>query len=295
MGKRMKQKVYYIFFLSLFVCAMLLPGRVFALSIYDLQPHVADGAISAKSVVVLNQVSGEVLYEQGGADVRVPASLVKLTTVLVVLDLAPDWNKTCTVGSADRAGGVQITKTGETRVYRLGVLLHATLIPSANDAATALARCSGLSREEFLQRMSAKAAELGAVNTAYVDFSGISDQNKTTAADMAKIANAAFSTEKIRTITRLGSYRLCSVDKVCKYLKNTNQLLADKELTTVAGKTGTLDGAINFAGSFRDGHGHYFIVVVLGGSSKESRFTEAKQLVWFASLRADWSDQFAGR
>jgi D-alanyl-D-alanine endopeptidase (penicillin-binding protein 7) len=223
----------------------------------------------------------------------VPASLVKLATVLVVLDTQPDWNKACTVGQGERVGGVEITKANQTVVYTMQSLLYATLIPSANDAATALAHCSGLGHQEFLDRMNAKAREQGAVNTTYVDFSGISAANVTTATDMAKIANAAFSTERIRTITRLASYRLCSVDKQCQSLRNTNQLLKDKDLITVAGKTGTLDGAINFAGSFKDSHGHYFIVVVLGGSSKDSRFAEAKQLVKFASVRADWSDQFS--
>lgn len=287
----MRHKIWSLVIVIVLVCA---PLSAQALSIYDLQPRVESASITAKSVVVLNQLTGEVLYEQGSSDVRVPASLVKLTTVLVVLDTQPDWSKVCTVGAGERVGGVAITKANETKFYTMGSLLRATLIPSANDAATALAHCTGLSKAEFLARMQAKAREQGALNTTYVDFSGMSDQNTTTATDVAKIANAAFSTELIRSATRTQSYRLCATDKSCQYLKNTNQLLADKQLTTIAGKTGTLDGAINFAGSFKDAKGHYFIVVVLGGSSKGSRFTEAKELVQFASQRADWSDQFGG-
>lgn len=266
-----------------------------ALSIYDLQPRVESASITAKSVVVLNQVTGELLYEQGSGDVRVPASLVKLATVLVVLDTNPNWNKWCAVGQQDRVGGVAITKDGEQKTYTMNALLYAALLPSANDAATALARCTGLSRTEFLARMHAKAREQGALNTTYVDFSGMSAQNKTTALDVARIANAAFSTERVRAITQKQAYWLCSVGtgSSCKTVTNTNQLLKDADLTTIAGKTGTLDGAINFAGSFRDSLGHYFIVVVLGGSSKDSRFTEAKNLVHFATIRATWSDVFS--
>lgn len=275
------------------ILVLVFPTSAFALTIYDLQPRVEAASVTAKSVVVLNQFTGEVLYELGGGDVRTPASLVKLTTVLVALDVVPDWNATCTVGAADRVGGVQITKTDQAVTYKLNDLLRAVLIPSANDAATALARCAGLSHADFLARMQSKALQLGATQTTFVDTSGISAANKTTAFDMAHIANAAFSTETIRAITRLSTYRLCSVDKQCQSLRNTNQLLKDKDLTTVAGKTGTLDGAYNFAGSFRDAHGHYFVVVVLGGTTKDARFTEAKKLVSFASVRADWSDQFA--
>lgn len=277
------------------ILTLVFPANVFALTIYDLQPRVEAASVTAKSVVVLNQVNGEVLYELGGGDVRTPASLVKLTTVLVVLDVVSDWNATCTVGVADRVGGVQITKADQAVTYTMHSLLRAVLVPSANDAATALARCSGLGHAEFLNRMQDKAARLGATQTSFVDTSGMSSANKTTALDMAHIANGAFSTETIRSITRLSSYRLCSVDKQCRTLANTNQLLKDKDLTTVAGKTGTLDGAYNFAGSFRDSRGHYFVVVVLGGTTKDARFAEAKRLVSFASARADWSDMFSAR
>lgn len=285
------QRITGLLAIGLVLCS---PLSAHALSMYDLQPQVAGESITAKSVVVLNQVTGEVLYEQGSGDVRVPASLVKLATVLVVLDTKPNLNKACAVSEQDRVGGVAITKTGETKTYTMNALLHATLIPSANDAATALARCTGLSREDFLARMNAKAREQGALNTRYVDFSGMSSSNTTTAFDVARIANAAFSTEKVRVVTRIQSYRLCALyGGGCQVLRTTNQLLKDTELTTIAGKTGTLDGAINFAGSFKDSQGHYFIVVVLGGSSKESRFTEAKQLVRFGSERARWSDVVA--
>lgn len=283
----------YTIAILIFTLASIFPNRVFALSIYDLQPKVESASITAKSVIVLNQVTGEVLYEQGSTDVRVPASLVKLATVLVAFDVVPNWNAKCTVGEQDRVGGVAITKSGETSTYTMQSLLYATLMPSANDAATALARCTGLSRSEFLSRMQAKAQSEGAFSTTFADTSGMSSQNTTTAQDVARIANAAFSTEKVRNITRTQSYRLCTTTGSCQTIRSTNPLLADKQLITVAGKTGTLDGAINFAGSFKDPKGHYFIVVVLGGSSKESRFTEAKQLVTFASTRADWSDQFA--
>lgn len=286
----MKIQKLLLFFIV--IVSLVFPNSAFALTIYDLQPRVEAASVTAKSVVVLNQTTGEVLYELGGTDVRTPASLVKLTTALVALDVITDWNATCTVGIADRVGGVQITKADQAITYTLNSMLRAVLIPSANDAATALARCTGLSHTDFLARMQSKAVQLGATQTSFADTSGMLSVNRTTALDMAHIANAAFSTEIIRAITRVSTYRLCSVNKQCQTLRNTNQLLKDKDLTTVAGKTGTLDGAYNFAGSFRDAHGHYFVVVVLGGTTKDARFTEAKKLVTFASTRADWSDQF---
>jgi D-alanyl-D-alanine carboxypeptidase len=141
--------------------------------------------------------------------------------------------------------------------------------------------------------MQSKAIAEGAVTAKFVDVSGMSSQNQVSALDVARLANAAFSTELVRGISRTQSFRLCSTVGNCKYIKNTNQLLSDKDLTTIAGKTGTLDGAINFAGSFRDSRGHYFIVVILGAETKAERFVEAKELVKFASERAFWQDLFS--
>lgn len=276
--------------------SMLGVSPVSALTIYDLQPKVESASITAKSAVVLNQVSGQVLYESSSDTLRVPASLVKLVTALVVLDTNPNWERVCYIEDQDRVGGSSVTSFGQGRVgYKMGDMFRAMLIPSGNDAAESLARCTGLSRAEFLARMQSKAVEQGALSAKFADVSGLSSQNSMSALDVARLGNAAFSTEYVRNVTRTQSYRLCQVGGSCKYIKNTNELLADKELTTIAGKTGTLDNAINFAGSFKDSRGHYFIVVVLGAESKTERFAEAKELVKFASVRSWWQDLFAAR
>lgn len=270
--------------------------QVLALTIYDLQPKVESASITAKSAVVLDQVSGQVLYEVSSDTLRVPASLVKLVTALVVLDTNPNWEKTCYIEDQDRVGGSSVTSYGQGKVgYKMGDMFRAMLIPSGNDAAESIARCTGLSRIEFLARMQAKAQQQGAWTASFADVSGLSSQNRVSALDVARLANAAFSTEYVRNVTRTQSYKLCSTSGSCKYIKNTNELLADSELTTIAGKTGTLDGAINFAGSFLDTRGHYFIVVVLGAETKEERFAEAKELVQFASERSWWQDLFAAK
>jgi D-alanyl-D-alanine carboxypeptidase len=177
--------------------------------------------ISAKSAVVLNQSTGEVLFQSNGDVPRVPASLVKLTTVLVALDTVPDWNANCYLNSSDQVGGVRLTfSKGYT--YKLSDLLKSALVPSFNDAAHALARCSGISMEQFIIRMNEKVKQLGAWNTSFVEPTGLSVKNTTTALDIARIANAAFSTEKIRDITSQKSVVVCSVKptKKCHNFQN---------------------------------------------------------------------------
>ena len=275
---------------------LLTPNFARALSIDDLKPQVDESGLTAQSSIVLDQVSGQVLYKNAEGNVHIPASLVKLLTVLVVLDTKPSMTKSCSIEQVDEVGGVRINAAPGTK-FKLRDLLYATLIPSANNAAHALARCTGLDILSFVARMNVKAQSFGAMASIFLEPTGISELNTTTAADLAKIANAAFSTKFVREITRVQQYRLCSIapSVKCQSIKNTNQLLTDKEVTTIAGKTGYLDEArFNFAGSFRDSRGKYFIIVILGSSNKESRFAEAKQLLQFASNAAAWQDQFGG-
>jgi D-alanyl-D-alanine carboxypeptidase len=240
--------------------------------------------ISAKSAVVLNQSTGEVLFQSNGDVPRVPASLVKLTTVLVALDTVPDWNANCYLNSSDQVGGVRLTfSKGYT--YKLSDLLKSALVPSFNDAAHALARCSGISMEQFIIRMNEKVKQLGAWNTSFVEPTGLSVKNTTTALDIARIANAAFSTEKIRDITSQKSVVVCSVKptKKCQTLRSTDELLGDQDVTVIAGKTGFLEEAgYNFTASVVDASGNYYITVVLGSTSKQARFTDSKNLWLFA-------------
>ncbi len=293
-NRKLKLTKIAVSMLTVFVLAASFSNTASALSVFDLEPKVEATNLTAKSAIVLNQVTGQVLYETTSETLRAPASLVKLVTALVVLDTKPDWRRICYIEEQDRVGGSSITVSSQGRVgYRMGDLFRAMLIPSANDAAESIARCTGLSRADFLSRMQSKALEQNALTAKFVDVSGMSQENQMSALGVARLSNAAFSTEFVRSVTRTQSYKLCTINGACRYVKNTNSLLADKELTTIAGKTGTLDGAINFAGSFRDSRGHYFIVVVLGAESKQERFAEAKELVKFASEKSFWQDLFS--
>lgn len=254
----------------------------------------ANISLTAESAVVLNQITGETLYSERGNDLRIPASLTKLVTALVALDTVPNWNAKCTLNFTDRVGGVSLLyQQGYT--YTLRDLLNASLVPSSNDATHALARCSGVSLDQFLLRMNEKVKQFGAWNTNFVEPTGLSSKNRSTAEDFAKIANAAFSTSQLREILQKPTVVVCGVSltKKCQTLKSTNQLLADNELTMVAGKTGFLDeSGYNFASSVRDRNGNYYIIVVLGSKSKDARFADSKKLLKFAESRSSTAFPF---
>lgn len=251
---------------------------------------------TAKSSLVLNQVTGEVLYEENGDARHIPASLTKLVTALVALDIVPDWNARCRVSSEDQVGGVQM-RFSQYYSYKLSDLLQASLVPSANDAAHAISRCSGIARDQFVVLMNEKVKQFGAFDSSFVEPTGLSEKNYTTARDFAKVANAALSTPRLRDILAKKSIYICGTSTVtnCQTLRNTNMLLGDSELSMVAGKTGFLEeSGYNFASSSKDAGGHYYIVVVLGSDSKTARFQETKELWKFASAKQRYLDLLAG-
>jgi D-alanyl-D-alanine endopeptidase (penicillin-binding protein 7) len=192
-------------------------------------------------------------------------------TALVVLDTAPNFNRVCTVDKVDQAGGAKLAASNG-GAYKLKDLFSAMLVGSANNAAHALANmCTGLSTEAFIKKMNEKAKALGATNSVFVDSSGLSESNKTTAEDMAKIANAAFSTQIIREYTQQKQVVFSSLNRPIKkhtITSTSKPLMEDPSYLLLAGKTGLLN-AYNYASSTKNPAGQYLITVVLGSPSQK--------------------------
>lgn len=269
----------------------LLPMSVQALTMAEITPGATKPQDPARSVVVIDQVTGEVLYNKNGDAAWIPASLTKLVTALVVLDTKPNWNGLCAVRKEDEVGGARLATYAGAK-YRMRDLFDASLVASANNATNTLARCTGLSGEEFVKRMNAKALEFGALHTKFVEPTGIDIANSTTASDFAKIANGALSTKTVRdtllkkavTVSTIGSS-----PKKTHYLKTTNALLKDTEVLSLGGKTGYLDESMyNFAGSFKNPDGRFIISVVLGSPTKAGSFAETKSIIKTAQNPFAW-------
>lgn len=269
--------------LTVFVSAMSLgvgiPTPVKAqLKLQDLV-QVEQNQFTSHSFVVMDQVTGEVLLEKKPMDKWVPASLTKLLTGLVVLDQRPDMNKVCTFKKQDEVGGTRLNVKAGSK-YKLGDLMHASLISSANNATDALADCV-MDRASFVLAMNEKAKQLGATNSVFFEPSGMSPKNSITALDYSKIARAAFSTYEIQNITQKKNYSFSSVSKPRKShsLTSTNLILRQNSVEVVGGKTGYLDESLyNFtiSAKFKD---RYVLAVVLGNPSKSSSFKESKAVL----------------
>jgi D-alanyl-D-alanine endopeptidase (penicillin-binding protein 7) len=164
-------------------------------------------ALRSASALVVDQKSGEALYAKN-PDVASPiASITKLMTALVTLDAGLDLNEEITIGMQDvdhlKGTGSRLP-LGATLTR--GELMNLALIASENRAAAALSRAYPGGREAFVEAMNRKASSLGMGNTHYVDGTGLSSDNRASAADLARLVDAASRYPIIRQITSTGSY-----------------------------------------------------------------------------------------
>lgn len=162
--------------------------------------------VSARTFIVENAATGEVLA-QHGAWARVPiASITKLMTVIVTLDHAR-WSDVVQVRSDAAAIGESTVHLRAGEQIRVGDLVKAALIQSANDAAVALADYVGHgNRAVFVAMMNAKARELGLERTHFIRPDGLdAPGHYSTARDVTALAQAAMRSPRIRSVVRIRS------------------------------------------------------------------------------------------
>ena len=246
--------------------------------------------IAAAAYVVADASSGEALIAKDADVPRVPASLTKLVTALAVLDAKTKLTKQVAMTKQDQISGMcgqggACIKSASGVKFTVDGLFHAALIPSANNAALALARSTGLPPEKFVERMNQKAKSLGAKNTVFYEPTGLDPRNTTTASDYAKIVAAAFKNPYLKKVAGKTQYYLRSSNnyRYRQTIKNTDKLLKDEEVRVFGAKTGYLDEAgYNFASLIQYRGGQKLAIVVLGERHLYSAFEETKQLASMA-------------
>ncbi len=263
-----------------------LPQKAAILENYE---PIIDFEIEAKSGLVLALAldnSQKVVFDYN-SDQKMPiASLTKLMTAVVSSERLPLSQKVViSQNSIHQAGSTGDLKPGERIAVR--ELLKMALVESSNDAAEALAEAYG--REQFIELMNLKARELGLLSTHFATPTGLeADSNFSTARDLADLVLYIMNSHPlIMEISRQESLVVVSENETIHHRAiNTNELLATfaqigrDELEIVGGKTGYTQeagGCIILA--TKNTAGDYFVNVVLGSASWESRFQEMEKLV----------------
>ena len=236
--------------------------------------------VKGASVVVIDATSGEVLYERNPNEKRPVASTQKLLTSLIVAEKG-DMEKEVVIEPIDENAEPTTLQLKPGTSYKRGELLTALLVKSANDVARALARDTGGSLEDFAAMMNQRASSLGATSSHFVNPNGLPvDDQYSTAADMSKIAKAAYANPTLRPImaTKYLSFRYA--DGHVHMLRNTNQTMRDNWFCTGM-KTGYTEKAKHCLVSSGSHEGRQVISVIIG-SSKDRVFSDSARLLRWA-------------
>lgn len=190
----------------------------------------AELSLSAKSAILINAQTNEIIYEKNAYEKRGMASTTKIMTALLAIEMG-DLQKNYVAKDEDvRVEGTSIGLKEGDRIT-LEALVQGMLLESGNDAANMAARAVGKSKERFVLLMNKKAKEIGMENTCFKNPSGLTeDGHFSTAFDMALLGSFAIKNEKFRELCSLDSVRASYGNpEYQRTFKNHNKLLGSVE------------------------------------------------------------------
>lgn len=187
-------------------------------------------AENAKSAIMIEATTGEILYKKNEKERLAPASMTKIMSLILIMENIESgklkWNDiVVTSNYASSMGGSQIfLKPNE--IMSVEDLVKAICVASANDATVAMAEKIAGTEKAFVKLMNDKAKELGAVNTNFVNSTGLpAKDHYSTAYDMSIMAKELIRHEKILSFTKIYEDYLRKNTSNSFWLVNTNKLV----------------------------------------------------------------------
>ena len=241
--------------------------------------------LPAKSAVLMDVATGKLLYEQDAHTPLAPASVTKVMTMLLIMEAIDDgrigWDDTVTTSEAAAAkGGSQVfLKVGETMT--VSDMVKSIAVSSANDCACAMAEHIAGSEQAFVEKMNARAKELGMQDTHFVNCTGLDDDaaakdHKTSAYDIAVMSRELLKNhpdiKKFTTIwmdtVRNGAFGLSNTNKLVRFYQGATGL-----------KTGFTSQAGYCLSASAMREDMELVAVVMGCETSKDRFAACKQLL----------------
>lgn len=250
-------------FLVVLLAAALLLGRAHTVGASDLPPK-----IQATAYLLMENATGEVLAEQQGRTRLPMASTTKIMTAILALEKG-NLSDQVTVGQRpyDTGGSTIYLELGEKQT--LENLLYALVLVSANDAAVAVAEHLAGTEEKFTEWMNAKAREIGAVDTHFVNSHGLHhEEHYSTAYDLALITRYALKNKAFRDLITVLEKEIPGFkNNPPRALYNSNRLLGYYDGTTGVKNGFTEHAGLTNVASARRGETE-LIAVILGAEEK---------------------------
>jgi D-alanyl-D-alanine endopeptidase (penicillin-binding protein 7) len=250
--------------------------------------------VTAQKYLAIDLASGKMLLGKDINAVQPLASITKLMTALVIIDDNPKWQKKVEMTESDETVGAipHINRGEQVKFYDLW---KSALISSDNNAIMAMIRSLGYSREEFVEKMNAKARELGMHNTSFTDPTGLSEKNVSTALDISRLVHAALEKNEIKesVLQNKYSFNILNSDKV-RNISTTDILiksfLNDNEYgyELLGGKTGFINEAGYCLAVEISNKNREVAIVVLNSSSLENRFQDVKVIADWVYSNYEW-------
>lgn len=233
---------------------------------------------SSRHALVFEEETGKVLLEKDAHAVVPIASLTKLMTAMVVLDAKLDMNETISIEESD----VDTLKHSSSRVpvgvtLTRGTVLQLALMSSDNRAAAALARTYPGGRPAFAAAVKEKLSALGMKDTVLEEPTGLSPHNRSTAADLLKMAQAASTYSEISRITTNSGETLDMNGRPVAY-HNTNRLVGREGWDILLSKTGFTREAGRCLIMRMEAAGKHVIMVLLNANESAARMMDAENV-----------------
>jgi D-alanyl-D-alanine endopeptidase (penicillin-binding protein 7) len=228
--------------------------------------------------LVVDQDTNEVLFSKNDSAVLPIASLTKLMTGLIISEAKLPLDEVITITQDDVD-----TEKGSTSRLRVGAqltrgeALHLALMSSENRAANALGRTYPGGLPAFVALMNAKARMLGMKDTQYVEPTGLSSRNQSSAKDLATLANAAYQDALLREYSTSPGYQMAVGKRTLQY-NNTNRLVKNPDWDIGLQKTGYISEAGQCLVMQAKVAGRKVIMVFLDSAGKLSRLGDAERV-----------------
>ena len=241
----------------------------------------AAGLPSLKSSIalVVDLVDGHAIFGKNVEHVSPIASITKLMTAMVALDADLPLEETIVIDHADVD---QLKHTGSRLNVGTGLsradMLRLALMSSENRAAASLSRAYPGGREAFIAAMNRKAIELGMYNSRFVDSTGLSSENVSTAQDLAKMVKTAYEYPLIREFTTTSSHEVSTTRGRSLQFRNSNGLVKSPDWDIGLSKTGYISEAGRCLVMQAKIAARPVVIVLLDSLGKNTRMGDANRI-----------------
>lgn len=264
------------------ISGILILSNLFLMPVLGVGETQIPVTISAPSAILIEQTTGQILYEKDSHVRMPPASVTKIMTMLLVLEavnagkISMDDTVICSEKVSKMEGSKVFLSKGEK--ITIHELIKSIAVASGNDAAVAVAEFMCGSEDGFVALMNQRAQQLGMTDTYFVNCTGLdAPEHLTTAFDIAIMSRELLKHEEILNYTTIwidslrdGTFMLANTNKLIRFYEGANGL-----------KTGSTSVSKYCLSASAKRNDMQIIAVVLGAPTSTDRFEDAKRLLDF--------------